>query len=80
MGWWCWGGLLTLQLSALVGGEEGGMSFKGRGGMREKEVERTHVACLDIEGEGRKSRDPGGLLRKEGGCLLTEKAAGTLGL
>lgn len=47
--------------------------------MRVKEVEQRQPACLDLKGkEGRKRGDPGSSLRKDGGCLQSEKAAATL--
>ena len=52
-------------------------SLKGRGEEKhEREGGRADAGCLlGFEGEGRKRGDPGGSLRKEGGCLQCERAA-----
>lgn len=74
------GGVLILQLSALVGGEEGGKSeFKGEGAEKhEREGDRADTGqLLAFEREGRKRGEPGSSFTKEGGCLQSEKAAGT---
>lgn len=71
------GGVLSLQLSVPVGGEEGGKSkFKGEGEKNMRERGRADTGrLLRFEGKGRRRGDPGGSWRKEGGCLQSEKAA-----
>lgn len=62
-------GVRALQLSALVGGEEGGKTLESRGGGKHERVRGRHRPSAYICKAGRKSGDLSCSFRKEGGYL-----------